>query len=221
LLVVEDESSLLTSLCRGLREEGYDAIGARTAHDARSVMRAQAVDAVVLDLVLPDNDGFGLLSNFRATGFTGPILVVTARDTTQDRIEGLDTGADDYLIKPFSFDELLARLRALLRRTAPAGRSVRIEDLELNLETRLAQRDGQILELTPRQFQLLLYLARQQGQAVSRDAIAADVWREATASWTNVIEVQISRLRRKIDRPGLEPLLHTVRGRGYALGRRC
>lgn len=218
--MVEDQASLLDSLCRGLKEEAYEVIGARTARDARETVHQHSPDAVVLDVMLPDNDGFTLLAALRAGGYAGPILVVTARDTTEDRIAGLDGGADDYLIKPFAFDEFLARLRALLRRVAPEGRIIFVGDLELNLEQHVARRDGQLLDLTPRQFQLLMYLARSQGQIVSRDELAANVWRESTASWTNVIEVQISRLRKKIDRPGSRPLLHTVRGRGYILGTR-
>lgn len=211
---------MLDSLCRGLREECYDVLGVRTAHQAREAVEARSFDAILLDVTLPDNEGFSLLIALRARGYAGPILVVTARDTTEDRIDGLDSGADDYLVKPFAFDELLARLRALLRRVAPVGRVVAVGDLELDTDTHTARRDGQTLELTPRQFQLLMYLARHQGQIVSRDTLAADVWRESTASWTNVIEVQISRLRKKIDQPGLPPLLHTVRGRGYFLGPR-
>lgn len=219
LLIVEDQTPLLDSLTRGLREEGYEVLPAATVAQALVHLREKPVDVVVLDLMLPDRDGLSLIRELRATGFANPILIITARDAVEDRVVGLDTGADDYLIKPFSFEELLARLRAIMRRSGLAPESVlRVADLELNLLTRDVTRDGQKIDLTQRQFELLACLARHGGLVVSRETIAREVWEEATATWTNVIEVQINHLRRKIERPGWSPLLHTIRGEGYLLG---
>jgi DNA-binding response OmpR family regulator len=219
VLVVEDQPNLLTSLTKGLTEEGYSAVAVETAQAAKHLLSTGPVDAVVLDLMLPDGDGMMLLRELRQSGFNQPVLIVTARDAIEDRIEGLDMGADDYLVKPFSFDELLARLRAVLRRAAPThGTQLRVGDLELDLLTRRVIRAGVELDLTQRQFELLAYLMRHAGETVTRDMIARDVWKESTATWTNVIEVQINRLRRKIERLQREPMLHTIRGEGYQLG---
>ncbi len=219
LLIVEDQIPLLESLTRGLREEGYEVLPAATVAEGLVHLHAQPVDVIVLDLMLPDRDGLSLIRELRTTGFVNPILIITARDAVEDRVIGLDTGADDYLIKPFSFEELLARLRAIMRRPGLTPESVlRVADLELNLLTRDVTRDGQSIDLTQRQFELLECLVRHTGTVVSREIIAREVWEEATATWTNVIEVQINHLRRKIERPGWSPLLHTIRGEGYLLG---
>jgi DNA-binding response OmpR family regulator len=152
-------------------------------------------------------------------GVGGPILIVTALDAVEDRVRGLDAGADDYLVKPFSFAEMLARLRAMLRRTGPTTRTrLRFSDLEMDLLARRVERAGAEIHLTPRQFELLHYLLRHAGEVVSRERIARDVWKEPTATWTNVIEVQINQLRKRIEREGSPPMLHTVRGQGYLLG---
>lgn len=219
LLIVEDQISLLDSLTRGLREEGYEVLPAATIAEALVHIHDKPVDVIVLDLMLPDRDGLSLIRELRESGFANPILIITARDAIEDRIAGLDTGADDYLIKPFSFEELLARLRAVMRRSRPAPESVlRVADLELNLLTRDVTRNGVSIDLTQRQFELLACLVRHAGLVVSREMIAREVWEEATATWTNVIEVQVNHLRRKIERPGWPPLLHTIRGEGYLLG---
>lgn len=218
ILVVEDQRTLLESLARGLREEGYEVAMALDVAAARTVLETGSVDAVILDLMLPDQSGLSLLRELRQEGFERPIVIVTARDTIEDRVVGLDSGADDYLVKPFAFDELLARLRAVLRRASLREAVLRVDDLELNLLTRQATRAGQELELTQRQFELLTYLMRHAGEVVTRERIAADVWKEPTATWTNVIEVQINHLRRKIERPEWSPILHTIRGEGYLLG---
>lgn len=219
LLIVEDQRSLLDSFTRGLCEEGYSVAPAAGVMEARRVLKDEAVDAVVLDLMLPDGDGLNLLRELRQVGFGKPIVVVTARDAVEDRILGLDSGADDYLVKPFSFDELLARLRAVLRRSGSATESVlRVDDLELDLLNRRVTRAGRELELTLRQFELLTYLMRTAGETVTREMIAQNVWKEPSATWTNVIEVQINHLRRKVERPEWPPILHTIRGEGYVLG---
>lgn len=219
LLIVEDQLSLLASLSRGLREEGYEVLSAATVAEALTLIRSHAVDAIVLDLMLPDRNGLSLVQELRQDGFDRPILITTAKDAVEDRIVGLDSGADDYLVKPFSFDELLARLRAILRRSVrtPAS-ALRVADLSIDLLTRHVTRDGQSIELTQRQFELIACLARHAGTVVTREMIACEVWEESTATWTNVIEVQINHLRRKIERPGWIPLLHTIRGEGYLLG---
>jgi len=219
LLIVEDQIPLLDSLTRGLREEGYEVLPAATIAEALVHIHNKPVDVIVLDLMLPDRDGLSLIRELRDSGFANPILITTARDAVEDRVAGLDTGADDYLIKPFSFEELLARLRAIMRRSRSTPESVlRVADLELNLLTRDVTRNGASIDLTQRQFELLACLVRHAGLVVSREMIAREVWEEATATWTNVIEVQVNHLRRKIERPGWLPLLHTIRGEGYLLG---
>jgi two-component system copper resistance phosphate regulon response regulator CusR len=219
LLIVEDQIPLLDSLTRGLREEGYEVLPAATIAEALVHIHNKPVDVIVLDLMLPDRDGLSLIRELRDSGFANPILITTARDAVEDRVAGLDTGADDYLIKPFSFEELLARLRAIMRRSRSTPESVlRVADLELNLLTRDVTRNGASIDLTQRQFELLACLVRHAGLVVAREIIAREVWEEATATWTNVIEVQVNHLRRKIERPGWLPLLHTIRGEGYLLG---
>ena len=218
VLVVEDQQSLLKNLVRGLEEESYDVVPAATVGEAEGAI-ANHPDVVVLDLMLPDGNGVDLLRRLREQGFQQPILVLTARDSVDDRIEGLDAGADDYLVKPFSFDELLARLRAIMRRGSLQRQAIlRVEELQLDLLSRVASRNGRALELSNRQFELLAYLMRNAHTVVSREMIARDVWKEPTATWTNVIEVHIAQLRRKIERPELPSILHTVRGQGYMLG---
>jgi two-component system copper resistance phosphate regulon response regulator CusR len=218
VLVVEDQRSLLHNLERGLKEEGYEVIPATSISEAREAI-AQQPDLIVLDLVLPDGNGIDLLRQFRGQGIWRPVLVLTARDTVDDRVKGLDAGADDYLVKPFSFNELLARLRALLRRGSLEQQSVlHVEGLEVDLLRRLAFREGRTLELSNRQFELLTYLMQNAHSVVTREMIARDVWKEPTATWTNVIEVHVAQLRRKIERSGLPHILHTVRGQGYQLG---
>lgn len=219
LLIVEDQKPLLESLKLGLEEEGHTVLTAMTGSEGYRVASRMSLDIVVLDLMLPDGDGLHLLRRLRKEEFTKPILIVTARDSVQDRITGLDSGADDYLVKPFAFEELVARLRALLRRNVlPADSTLRLDDLSMDLIKRQVTRAGQDLDLTQRQFGVLEYLLRNKNQIVTRDMLAQDVWKASTATWTNVIEVQINHLRKKIEREGLPTLLHTVRGEGYVLG---
>jgi DNA-binding response OmpR family regulator len=219
ILVVEDQRSLLRNLVRGLGEEGYEVLEASSVSDARAAL-AKAPEILVLDVMLPDGSGVEFLQQLRAEGYGQPILVLTARDSVDDRVMGLDAGADDYLVKPFSFNELLARLRALLRRGSLEQQAIlRVEGLEIDRLKRVARRNGQELELSNRQFELLSYLMHHAHTVVTREMIARDVWRESTATWTNVIEVHIAQLRRKIERADWPMMLHTVRGQGYLLGK--
>jgi DNA-binding response OmpR family regulator len=219
ILVVEDQRSLLRNLVRGLEEEGYEVLQAGSVGEARTAL-TQGPEILVLDVMLPDGSGVEFLRHLRSEGFGQPILVLTARDSVDDRVSGLDAGADDYLVKPFSFNELLARLRALMRRGSLEQQTMlRVEGLEIDRLKRVATRNGQVLELSNRQFELLSYLMHHAQTVVSREMIARDVWRESTATWTNVIEVHIAQLRRKIERAEWPLLLHTVRGQGYLLGK--
>ncbi|HEX3871000.1 MAG TPA: response regulator transcription factor [Pirellulales bacterium] len=218
LLVVEDQAALRTSIARGLVEEGYQVTAVSNGLHAIAAAKHEPPDAMVLDIMLPGKGGLDLLRELRADGFTAPVLIITARDTIPDRVAGLDSGADDYLVKPFAFEELLARLRALLRRHGRTTlTTLVVGDLELDLIRRQAKRDGVCIDLKPREFELLAYLVRNANEIVTRDDIARDVWQETTATWSNVIEVHINRLRRKIELPGLKPMLQTVRGTGYVL----
>jgi DNA-binding response OmpR family regulator len=219
ILVVEDQRSLLRNLVRGLGEEGYEVVAAASVTEARQAL-GRKPDVLLLDVMLPDGSGFDFLRQLRSEGFGQPILVLTARDSVDDRVRGLDAGADDYLVKPFSFNELLARLRALLRRGSLEQQAIlRVEGLEIDRLKRVATRNGVALDLSNRQFELLSYLMQHAHSVVTREMIARDVWRESTATWTNVIEVHIAQLRRKIERPDWPQLLHTVRGQGYLLGK--
>ena len=219
ILVIEDESKLAQALREGLEADGYAVRVAPTGEEGFFLVQAQSFDLVLLDVMLPGHDGFEILGTLRRRGIRTPVLLLTARDTVEDRVRGLDTGADDYLVKPFAFPELLARVRALLRRgKADAGR-LQIADLEMNTAQRSVFRGGRPVELTAREFDLLEYLLANQGRVVSREMLARDIWKE-TARLTpldNVIDAQIVRLRRKIDGPVERKLLHTVRGVGFVL----
>ena len=218
LLVIEDQKKLLQSLERGLSEEGYEVIPASTGEEGYLQAKSQPVDAIVLDLMLPERDGLDVLRSLRSDGFTKPILILTARDGIDDRVQGLDSGADDYLAKPFAFAELLARIRALLRRdVVNRDLCMKADDLEMNLVTRNVTRGGVEIDLTRREFELLEFLLRNKNNAVTRDMIAREVWKEGTGTLTNTIDVYITLLRKKIERPEKKALIHTVRGVGYAL----
>lgn len=218
ILVIEDQKNLLRSITRTLRESGFETDAAESIATANQLMSAR-VDLVVLDLMLPDGSGLDWLSSLRASGDNTPVLILTARDTIEDRVSGLDGGADDYLVKPFALDELLARIRALLRRDAQSNRTVlTLGDLIVDLTSRTAQRGNKPILLQNRQLELLAYLMSHTNQVVTREMIARDVWKESTATWTNVIEVQINQLRKKLEQPGQPIILHTVRGQGYLLG---
>jgi two-component system, OmpR family, copper resistance phosphate regulon response regulator CusR len=220
ILVVEDEHKVANALREGLEGERYDVVVERTGEDAFFRTTTEAFDLILLDLGLPGRDGLQILTTLRSKGVKTPVLVLTARDTLQDRVAGLDSGADDYLVKPFAFAELLARIRALLRR-GRQSESPRLEvgDLTMDLITRKVTRAGQPVELTVREFELLEYLMRYEGQVVSRETLARDVWKETarTTPLDNVIDVHIARLRRKVDLDRSVKLIHTVRGVGFML----
>ena len=208
------------ALREGLQGERYDVVVERTGEGAFFRVTTEQFDAVLLDLTLPGRDGLEILKAMRERGIKTPVLVLTARDSLQDRVLGLDTGADDYVIKPFAFAELVARVRALVRR-GRAAETPRLSaaDLDVNLITRKVARGGRSLDLTVREFELLEYLLRHQGQVVSRETLARDVWKETarTTPLDNVIDVHIARLRRKIDADQAPKLIHTVRGVGFML----
>ena len=220
VLVVEDEQKVANALREGLEGERYEVVVERTGEDAFFRLTTEAFDLILLDLGLPGRDGLQILTTLRSKGVKTPVLVLTARDTLQDRVGGLDSGADDYLVKPFAFAELLARIRALMRRgrSADAPR-LAVGDLSMDLITRKVTRGGQQVELTVREFELLEYLMRYEGQVVSRETLARDVWKETarTTPLDNVIDVHIARLRRKVDVDRSVKLIHTVRGVGFML----
>jgi two-component system, OmpR family, copper resistance phosphate regulon response regulator CusR len=218
VLVVEDQKRHLDSLRRGLEAEGYEVAVASTGEDGLALANSNEVDAIVLDLMLPGRDGMSILRELRTLGLMKPILILSARDSVEDRVAGLDAGANDYLVKPFAFAEFLARLRALLRRDLPGRPLVlKADDLEMDLLERRVTRSGEVLELTGREYELLEYLLRHKNEVVTRDMIALDVWKERTGAMTRIIDVYINALRKKVDRSGRNALIQTVRGVGYAL----
>ena len=222
VLVVEDEKKVAKALREGLEAEHYDVRLASSGEEGFFLVNHETFDCVVLDLMLPRRDGIEVLTTLRKRGLQTPVLILTAKDTIHDRVRGLDSGADDYLVKPFALPELLARIRALLRR----GRTdqvlkLRQDDLEMDLVTRKVVRAGQTLELTVKEFEVLEYLLRHVGRVVSREMLTREVWRIAARATPldNVIDVTIARLRRKIDDPFETKLLQTVRGVGFVLRR--
>ena len=220
VLVVEDERKLAQALASALQAEHYDVVLAPTGEDGFYRANAESFDLVLLDLMLPGRSGLEVLQTLRSRHVQTPVLIITARDGVDDRVRGLDLGADDYLVKPFALPELLARVRALLRRGRPTEvLRLRAADLELDVMARRATRGGRLLDLTPREFELLEYLLRHQGHVVSREMLAHDVWKEPRRATPidNVIDVQMARLRRKVDNEGHVRLIHTVRGLGFVL----
>ncbi len=220
ILVIEDEQKVARALKEGLTHEGYQVDLAFSGEEGFYLLSTAQYDLLLLDLMLPGRDGLEILKSVRKQGMTFPVLVLTARDTVEDRVKGLDSGADDYLVKPFAFAELLARIRVLLRR----GRSEQnlrllLADLEMDLVTRKVKRGGTEIPLTAREFDLLELLLRHQGQIVSREMIAKEVWQEVDRATPidNLIDVHIARLRRKIDDPFARKLIHTIRGVGFVL----
>ena len=220
ILVVEDDKKVARALREGLQAEHYDVRVVSTGEEGFFLVNHELFDLVLLDLMLPRRDGIEVLTTLRKRGLQTPVLILTARDTVEDRVQGLDLGADDYLVKPFAFPELVARIRALLRR----GRmdqvlKLQLDDLEMDLLTRRVARRGLTLDLTAKEFELLEYLLRHQGRVVSREMLARDVWQVAARATPldNVIDVSIARLRRKIDDPFEKKLLHTIRGMGFML----
>ena len=220
ILVVEDEQKVANALREGLEGERYDVVVERTGEGAFFRVNTESFDVILLDLNLPGRDGLEILQALRQRGMKTPVLVLTARDSLNDRVVGLDAGADDYLIKPFAFAELLARIRALVRRgRVTETPRLLVGDLEMDLVTRKVTRAGQPVELTVREFELLEFLMRYHGQVVSRETLARDVWKETarTTPLDNVIDVHIARLRRKVDLDQSLKLIHTVRGVGFML----
>jgi DNA-binding response OmpR family regulator len=220
VLVVEDEMKVANALREGLEGEKFEVVVERTGEGAFFRVNTESFDIILLDLTLPGRDGLEILQALRQRGVKTPVLVLTARDSLQDRVTGLDAGADDYLIKPFAFAELLARIRALVRRGRVAETPrLSVGDLEMDLVTRKVMRNAQLVELTVREFELLEYLLRYHGQVVSRETLARDVWKETarTTPLDNVIDVHIARLRRKVDLDQPIKLIHTVRGVGFML----
>jgi len=220
ILVVEDEQKVADALREGLEDERYDVVVERTGEGAFFRVNTETFDVVLLDLTLPGRDGLEILRALRQRRMETPVLVLTARDSLEDRVTGLDAGADDYLVTPFAFAELLARIRALVRRgrVADAPR-LTVGDLEMDLVTRKVLRGGRPVDLTVREFELLEFLMRYQSQVVSRETLARDVWKETarTTPLDNVIDVHIARLRRKVDLEHGVKLIHTVRGVGFML----
>jgi DNA-binding response OmpR family regulator len=220
ILVIEDEQKLALALREGLEAEQYGVVLAHTGEEGFYLVLTESFDLVILDVMLPGRSGFEILASMRQHGFKTPVLMLTARDTVEDRVHGLDAGADDYLVKPFAFPELLARVRALSRRGTPeTSPRVRIADLEVDAIGRSVTRGGQALDLTAREFELLEYLVRHQGHVVSREMLTRDVWKEGGrhTPLDNVIDVHVARLRRKVDDQFSQKLVHTVRGVGFVV----
>ena len=220
ILIIEDEKKIANALRRGLENEGYSATVAYNGEEGFFLLHNDSFDLLILDVMLPGRDGLEILSTLRTKQFKTPVLILSAKDTVEDRVEGLEKGADDYLVKPFAFPELLARIRALLRRGKPLISSLfTIADLKMNLIERTVVRAERSILLTTKEFQLLEYLIKNQNNIVSREMLASEVWHETNRATPldNVIDVHIARLRHKIDDPFDKPLLHTIRGIGFII----
>ena len=218
LLIIEDERKAAAYLKKGLSENGFVVDVAANGETGLHLARSDDYDLVVLDVMLPDRDGWSVLSALRRAGKQTPVLFLTARDTVQDRVKGLEYGADDYLVKPFAFSELLARIRSVLRRGQTRKlETLRIEDLEIDVIRHRATRGGQSLDLTAKEFALLTLFVQHASEVLSRTLIAEQIWDMNFDSDTSVVDVHVSRLRAKVDQPFPSKLLHTVRGVGYVL----
>jgi DNA-binding response OmpR family regulator len=221
ILLVEDDQKAARLLARGFREEGFVVDVVASAEEADELSFLTGYELIILDWMLPGKDGLSLCRTLRERGMQAPILMLNARDALSDRVEGLNTGADDYLTKPFAFEELLARVRALLRRseiTRPTLLSV--ADLTLDPVTHRVTRAGRTLDLTRTEYSILALLIRRPGEVISRTRLAEQVWQADVETLDNLIDVHVSNLRRKVDPPGSESLIHTVRGRGYRVAMR-
>ncbi|MDX9911008.1 MAG: response regulator transcription factor [Phycisphaerales bacterium] len=219
VLVIEDNPRMAAGIERGLRENGYAVDVSHSGFEGEDLAAGDAYDAVILDLMLPDRDGVEVCRNLRRRSIAVPILMLTALSGTADKVSGLDAGADDYLTKPFEFEELLARLRALLRRgEAVEGRVLECDDLKLDLYSRVAERAGEKHELSNKEFSLLEYFMRNQNRVLSRAQIGEKVWDMNFEQGSNVIDVYVSSLRKKIDRGHGRELIHTIKGAGYRFG---
>ena len=218
VLLVEDEAQIADFITRGLSEQGYAVDVARDGEEAIDWTEAAEFDAIILDVMLPKRSGIEICATLRERGFRTPILMLTARDAVEDRVKGLDSGADDYLVKPFAFVELQARLRAPMRReSAVLGDVLQVGDLDLDTNTLVVSRQGVVLDLTTKECRLLEYLMRHPNQVLTRTMIAEHVWNYDFDNATNVIDVHIRNLRRKIDDPFTAKLIQTVRGTGYRI----
>lgn len=218
ILIIEDEEKTAATLARGLSEVGFETSVSHRGDEGLLMAKGGLHDLILLDVMLPRRDGWEVLRSLRSGGHSTPVICLTARDAVEDRVHGLELGADDYLPKPFAFSELLARIRTVLRREASSdGRRLRIGDLSLDLVRQRASRRGTTLALTPKEFALLAYLVDHQGEVLTRSMIAAAVWGMPLDGDSNVIDVAIRRLRTKVDDPFSTKLIHTVRGVGYAL----
>jgi DNA-binding response OmpR family regulator len=224
ILVIEDEKKVALALQKGLESEHYDVQVALTGEEGFYLLCSREFDLVVLDLMLPGRDGMEILRTLRRSNAQTPVLILTARDTLEDKILGLDLGADDYLVKPFAFPELTARIRALLRRgRGDEALKLKLADLEMDLVKRAVVRGKQAIPLTVKEFEILEYLLQNQGHVVTREMLAREVWKETERATPldNVIDVHIGRLRKKIDEPFKAKLLHTVRGVGFILSEKA
>lgn len=217
ILIIEDEKKAADFLAKGLREAKYRIQIARDGEAGLTAARGGEFDLLIVDIMLPKKDGWTLVKELRDAGVKTPVIFLTARDTVRDRVKGLELGADDYVVKPFAFSELLARVRSLLRRTPAKTDEIRIQDLEIDTRHNRATRHGVPLNLTPKEFLLLAHLARAGGEVVSRKEIAEHVWDIDFNTDTNVVDVVVRRLRAKVDDPFKKKLVHTIRGVGYAL----
>lgn len=219
LLVIENYEPVREALAQGLREAGFAVDASADGNVGLSYATSNAYDAIVLDLMLPGVDGLTLLKRLREAGGNAHVLILSARDSTEDRITGLDLGADDYMVKPFAFRELLARVRALVRRRHKAkGPGILIGDLEIDTDTRTVYRAGKRIDLTPKEYVLLNFLAMRTGELVTRGEIWEQAFEYNSEAESNVVDVTIGHIRRKLDGPGLAKLIHTRRGHGYVLG---
>jgi DNA-binding response OmpR family regulator len=220
VLIVEDEVQISEALVTGLNNEGYEAKSVTSGEEALFVLSREKFDMILLDVMLPGRNGFEVLKFLRDSHDHTPVLMLTARDSVEDRVRGLDFGADDYLVKPFAFTELTARLRVRLKKARPESTlKLSISDLEMDILTREVTRAQKKVELTVKEYEVLEFLLRNRNEIVSREMLAKEVWKETSRATPldNVIDVHIARLRKKIDLDGLEPLIHTVRGVGFSL----
>ena len=223
ILIIEDEKKVAQALKKGLESEHYTVEAAYSGEEGFFLLNSQKFDLLILDLMLPGRDGLEILTTLRGQHVKTPVLILTAKDAVEDRVIGLDSGADDYLVKPFAFAELLARIRALLRRGINGQTpKLKLTDLEMDLVGHVVTRNGRPIALTAKEFELLEYLFRNQGQVVTRQMLAQDVWEETQRATPldNVIDVHMARLRKKIDEPFAKKLLHTIRGVGFILTER-
>jgi two-component system copper resistance phosphate regulon response regulator CusR len=217
ILVIEDEKKTATFLTKGLREAGFAVEVARDGETGFNLARASNFNLLIVDIMLPKRDGWSVVTELRNAGVQTPVIFLTARDSVRDRVKGLELGADDYVVKPFAFSELLARVRSLLRRLPARQDELRVDDLEIDTRHQRATRGGVALNLTPKEFLLLSHLVRSAGEVVSRAEIAEHVWDIDFKTETNVVDVVVRRLRAKVDDPFDKKLVHTIRGVGYVL----